>query len=574
MSRRTWARSSFLAATAACVCAAGLVAPSAAAPLLAPPPRPTISAGLSHSVVIAPDGTPYAVGEDSQGATAQGSPADVAALEPMKGLPAGVKAVTVSAGFRTTLVVGSDGVPYATGTQGGTELGVGVAGTVFTLLPMVGLPPGVKATAVAAGRQFHLVLGSNGVVYGAGFNHVGQLTGVASPRTTLAPMTGLPAGTKAIAIAAGRTHSVVLDDLGRVYGTGKADLGQITGSTDRSTLTEFSDMPAGVRMTDIAAYEHHTVMLGADGRVYAVGENGDGQLGSGDNVTPQRSPVRMLRSSGAVKVSAGAQHTVVISGGGLLATGRGLSGQIGGSSSVNVLRPVTAVSTETGPSPIVEADGGGIHTLTLDEDGVLRGTGGNGEGQSVGSVGVDTQRLTPMVGQPTFSIAAPKVSGTPRVGVPLKASNGSWWPAASSFTHKWERTAGGLVVSNASSYTPVLADAGRTLQVRVAASRSFALEGSAVAAIRVPLFSTARPAISGKLKVKSTLRARVGTWTPRASSYSYRWFRNGKAISRATKSTYKLTKSDRGRTIRLEVTAKKSGSASGVALSSTTKKVK
>ncbi len=547
-----------------------LVQPALAAPLISPPARPTIAAGENHSVVIAPDGKPYAIGNESNGATGQDGFGDVDDLSPMKGLPGQVKAVTVAAGFEVTVAVGSDGKPYATGFQ------PAAGPTVSTFQPIPGLPNGVTATAVAAGAQFQLVLGSDGTVYGAGRNVEGQLTG-AGTRTSLTPLTGLADGRRAIAIAAGNQHTVVLDDLGRVYGTGLAAQGQITGSSDRTTLTEFSDMPAGIRFTDIAAGAAHTVMLGSDGRAYAVGQNADGQLGTGDNVTPQRRPVRMLRSSGAVDVAAGKNHSLVVtSGGGLLGTGRGLSGQIGGSASLNVLRPLTALSSETGPSPIVEAAGGAIHTLTVDADGVVRGAGSNDHGQAAGDdTLLNSPTLTPMLNQPTYSIAAPKVSGTAKVGTQLKVSNGSWWPAASSYSYQWERAGGGGFVSNSSTYTPALADAGKTLYVRVTASRSLALEGSAFAMdVKVPVAVTKLPTISGTAKVKSTLRAKVGSWTPKPTAYAYRWLRNGKAISGATKSSYKLTKSDRGRTVRVQVTAKKSGAASGVALSSSTKKVK
>ena len=48
------------------------------------------------------------------------------------------------------------------------------------------------------------------------------------------------------------------------------------------------------------------------------------------------------------------------------------------------------------------------------------------------------------------------------------------------------------------------------------------------------------------------------TWKP-TPSFSYQWYRNGAKISGATKSTYKLTKSDKGKKITVKVTGKKSG---------------
>lgn len=66
------------------------------------------------------------------------------------------------------------------------------------------------------------------------------------------------------------------------------------------------------------------------------------------------------------------------------------------------------------------------------------------------------------------------------------------------------------------------------------------------------------PTITGTAKVGQTLTALPGTWDP-APTFSYRWYRSGTSISKATKATYKLTKSDAGKTITVKVTAKKDG---------------
>ena len=50
-----------------------------------------------------------------------------------------------------------------------------------------------------------------------------------------------------------------------------------------------------------------------------------------------------------------------------------------------------------------------------------------------------------------------------------------------------------------------------------------------------------------------------GTWSPAATTYTYRWYRNGVAISGATHTTYKLTTSDKGKQITVKVTGAKSG---------------
>ena len=59
-----------------------------------------------------------------------------------------------------------------------------------------------------------------------------------------------------------------------------------------------------------------------------------------------------------------------------------------------------------------------------------------------------------------------------------------------------------------------------------------------------------KPMISGTRTVGKTLTAKRDTsTTPKADRVSYQWLRNGKAIAKATKSSYKLTSKDKGKKI-------------------------
>lgn len=85
-------------------------------------------------------------------------------------------------------------------------------------------------------------------------------------------------------------------------------------------------------------------------------------------------------------------------------------------------------------------------------------------------------------------------------------------------------------------------------------------QSEASASITIQAFTSSKlPAVSGKAKVGSTLSASGGRWSPAPGKLTYQWLRGGKAISRATKSTYVLTKSDKGKKIAVSVTASKTG---------------
>jgi hypothetical protein len=68
-----------------------------------------------------------------------------------------------------------------------------------------------------------------------------------------------------------------------------------------------------------------------------------------------------------------------------------------------------------------------------------------------------------------------------------------------------------------------------------------------------------KPKLVGKARVGKVLKAKAGSWAPAPESFSYRWTRDGKAIKKATKPRYRLTKKDRGHKIAVKVTAKRSG---------------
>jgi hypothetical protein len=85
------------------------------------------------------------------------------------------------------------------------------------------------------------------------------------------------------------------------------------------------------------------------------------------------------------------------------------------------------------------------------------------------------------------------------------------------------------------------------------------------------VIGSARPTVSGKAVVGKRLRAVVGSWTPAPTTYAFRWLRNGKPIKKATQSTYRLTRKDRGKKISVEVTGTASGYVSQTAVSAAVK---
>ena len=90
----------------------------------------------------------------------------------------------------------------------------------------------------------------------------------------------------------------------------------------------------------------------------------------------------------------------------------------------------------------------------------------------------------------------------------------------------------------------------------------------------LPKLRANAPKVVGKAQVGKRLTARPGVWAPSGVKLGYRWLRNGKAIKKATKRTYKLAKADQGKRISVRVTGSKSGYAIKTVTSQRTAKVK
>lgn len=171
--------------------------------------------------------------------------------------------------------------------------------------------------------------------------------------------------------------------------------------------------------------------------------------------------------------------------------------------------------------------------------------------------------------------AAPKVTGTAKVGARVAATPGSWSAAPSSYTYQWKADGTAISGATAATYTVPAAVAGKKLTVTVTAARSGWTGASATsAAVTVAKGdapkATGAPVISGTAKVGRTLKAGKGTWSPAATSYAYQWYAGGRAISGATTSSLVLKAAQKGKRITVKVIAHRTGHKDGSAVSAAT----
>ncbi len=158
------------------------------------------------------------------------------------------------------------------------------------------------------------------------------------------------------------------------------------------------------------------------------------------------------------------------------------------------------------------------------------------------------------------NVSQPFLVGTGEVGTVVTCNRGSW-SGSPSPTYTYDFRIDSISVQNTSSnsYTPVIADNGKTLTCLVTATNPLgsASEGTSNSKIigTAPT-NTVLPTIdvTGNQVIGTVLTATDGTWTGSTPiTYQYRWTRNGVAITGATTNTYTLQAADESATIRVQV---------------------
>ena len=186
----------------------------------------------------------------------------------------------------------------------------------------------------------------------------------------------------------------------------------------------------------------------------------------------------------------------------------------------------------------------------------------------------ETSGPTAAVAKGTLSATpTPKVTGTTTVGQTLTADAGTWAPAPVALTYQWLRGTTAIKGATASTYVLQAADATSTIRVAVTGVKAgfntvVETSGATDAVAALNQITAGKAKITGTARVGKTVKASPGTWGPGEVKLSYRWYRGSKAISGATKSSYKLKSADKGKTISVRITGSRTGFTSAMAKAS------
>jgi len=267
---------------------------------------------------------------------------------------------------------------------------LGNGGTTDSDLPVtVHLPSGVRAVQVRGGGNFAVAVTAGDGVMAWGINPSGQLGAGRIARSRIPVRVRLPRQVdgEVAQVRAGSVFALALTATGQVWAWGDGAAGDLgDGRTSNAFIPVHVPMPGGARIASISAGCIHSLALTAGGEVLAWGNNKYGQLGD-DSTTASDVPVRveLPRSFKAVAVAAGCYDSLALGADGeIFAWGDNQDGQLGDGqpNMVNVL-PVEIFVQVTGPAvgKVVQIYGGCEHTLALTSNGTVLAWGDDVEGE-------------------------------------------------------------------------------------------------------------------------------------------------------------------------------------------------
>jgi len=245
--------------------------------------------------------------------------------------------------------------------------------------PLLG---GERAVSVAAGFGHSLVITADGAVWSWGDGAFGVLGHGDQQNQLLPKKVEALDGQRVFAVSVGGSHSIAFTAGGAVWSWGAGGCGQLGhGDKQSQLLPKKIEAFAGQRIVAVSAGGDHSLALTADGSIWSWGYGSSGRLGHGDSqhqLLPKK--IEVLAERRVVTVSAGAHHSLALTADGAVwSWGFGGEGRLGhGDNQRQLLPKKIEVLAER---RVVAVSAGGLHSLVLTADGAVWSWGWGGEGR-------------------------------------------------------------------------------------------------------------------------------------------------------------------------------------------------
>jgi alpha-tubulin suppressor-like RCC1 family protein len=421
----------------------------------------SVSAGISHSIILKDDSIFLGTGVGANGSYGQG----LTGYTVFTSVTNDVK--QIFAGNQYSLILKNNGSVWGSGVNYRGQIGLGSITSTDSFTQATSNVTEIVGTYAPDDLDaYTIVLKDDDKIYGSGSNFQGQFgIGISQLTQTTTTITELkyaqninietsniisskftkdfnlhyeyqnqnPVYTRFKALATSGSSFFLIDENDNLYARGpnfrgKLGLGGILTATDWVYVTD--------NVRQVSAGEDHSMIIKNDGSVWGTGINNFGELanvyipaggGSYTSSVTRFTPCTGAGTSGVVQVSAGNAHTTIIKDdGSVWGSGYNRYGQIGiGITSVSVLTFTSAIGA--GTSDVSNVSSGYYHTLMLKNDGSVWGTGYNNNGELGIGTTDNKNTYTAAVGVGTSGVSQISTSrGWETFSIILK-SDGSVW---------------------------------------------------------------------------------------------------------------------------------------------------
>ena len=237
-----------------------------------------IAAAADHTLVLTTDGKVYGWGSNPEGQLGTGDTYDKCEGPMLIASLSDKTIVQIGTGSGFSVALSSTGDLYCSGDNSMGQCGAPRGSDTEVFAP-VSIPAlAGKVVNITTGGFHTLALTRDGTLHAFGRGRDGQL-GNGLTTNGASEVTGLK---NVVSMAAGTWHSAVVLADGSAWAWGHNSRSQLCDGTtiNRAAPTRVAISTADVRLTQVAAGGHATLLRDADGRLHGCGDNQFGALGS------------------------------------------------------------------------------------------------------------------------------------------------------------------------------------------------------------------------------------------------------------------------------------------------------
>jgi alpha-tubulin suppressor-like RCC1 family protein len=244
-----------------------------------------VSTGGRHTAAVKTDGTLWTWGSGGNGRL--GNNATTSRSTPVTTFAGGTNWKQVSAGYRHTAAVKTDGTLWTWGYGGSGRLGNNQ--TTDRSTPVTTFAGGNNWKQVSSGGRYTAAVKTDETLWTWGYGGSGRL-GNNQTANVSTPVTTFAGGNNWKQISAGYTHTAAIKTDGTLWTWGLGSRGQLGNNQTTNRLTPVTTFSGGTNWKQISAGYTHTAAIKTDGTLWTWGRGTYGRLGN-NQTTDRSTPV-------------------------------------------------------------------------------------------------------------------------------------------------------------------------------------------------------------------------------------------------------------------------------------------